>query len=156
MPKQVNIVNIQRKYFVDTDGLSRWVERILDLLQTVDSQLSVAFVSRERIRSLNREFRGRDEVTDVLSFPSHDNQDRGYLGDIAVCPAVIVRQAGRDWRDGRPVTSTPREELALMLIHSVLHLVGHDHEGSAARRRAMIQMEHSLYTQVTESFPEFH
>jgi probable rRNA maturation factor len=156
MPNDVNIINKQRKYLIDADGLSLSVGLILDLLQTEDCQLSVAFVSSDRIRALNREFRGRDEVTDVLSFPSQDSQDPAYLGDIAVCPSVIARQAGRDWQDGRPVTSTPREELALMLIHSVLHLVGYDHEGSAARRKAMIRREHSLYPQVIEFFPEFH
>jgi len=156
MVNHVNIINSQRKYLVDADGLSLSIGLILDRLEIEGRHLSIAFVSRERIRTLNRQFRGRDEVTDVLSFPSQDSQDPSYLGDVAVCPAVLSRQAGRDWQDGRPVTSTPREELALMVIHSVLHLVGYDHEGSAARRRAMIQKERTLFPIVIDSFPEFH
>jgi len=77
-----------------------------------DGHLAVEFVGSERIRALNREYRGVDEPTDVLSFPvDEDGPAPGgrELGDVAICPAHT-------------------EDLAEAVVHGTLHLLGMDHE----------------------------
>src|SRR5262245_57785488 len=69
-------------------GLGPWVVKVAPARARGD--LSVAIVSDRRMRALNRQFRGKDAVTDVLSFPS---DDRGFLGDIVIAAGVAARQA---------------------------------------------------------------
>ena len=88
------------------------------------AEVSVTLVSPEEIRELNRQWRGVDRSTDVLSFPLEEEETfvGGYtpLGDVIVCPAVIDCQA-------KDFGTTYRQEFCLMVIHSVLHLLGWDH-----------------------------
>jgi probable rRNA maturation factor len=78
-----------------------------------DGHLAVEFVDAERIRELNREHRGRDTPTDVLSFPIDGAEELAAgpreLGDVVICPEHTV-------------------ELREAVVHGVLHLVGMDHE----------------------------
>jgi len=86
-----------------------------------DGHLAIDLVAEDRIRSLNREHRGRDEPTDVLSFPV-DGADRAAgpreLGDVVVCAA----------RSHDPVE---------VVVHGVLHLCGMDHETDAGEMLAL-------------------
>lgn len=75
-------------------------------------------VGEEEIRRLNRMHRGKDKVTDVLSFPSGDLPVFGELGDVIICYAQAERQAEGDIS----------LELADLLVHGILHLLGYDHE----------------------------
>ena len=97
------------------------------------AEVSVTLVSPERIAGLNRDFRGKDAPTDVLSFPVLDDPgrvtdaDRDFsrggcvlLGDVILCPDVIAAQAG-------DFAHTFDQECVYMTIHSVLHLLGFDH-----------------------------
>jgi len=86
--------------------------RGFDCLITSDSEL----------RRLNREFRGKDVPTDVLSFPSED----GRLGDIAV-------SAGRARAQAREFGHSIEQEIQILLLHGVLHLLGMDHETDRGR-----------------------
>jgi probable rRNA maturation factor len=86
-------------------------------------ELTIALTTDQALRALNRQFLGEDHVTDVLSFPAsgHD-PDSGarYFGDIAIAYPRARAQAAR----GRhPVWA----ELQLLIVHGVLHLLGHDH-----------------------------
>jgi probable rRNA maturation factor len=75
------------------------------------------------IRMLNRHFRGKDEPTDVLSFPAGFEQPEGlhYLGDIAISLETASRQAAE-------AGISLERELGTLLLHALLHLCGHDHE----------------------------
>jgi probable rRNA maturation factor len=83
-------------------------------------RLSVAVVGARRMTRLHRQFLGVDKPTDVLSFDLGTNQRRGQIdGEIVLCADVARRQARRmhvDWR----------AELALYLVHGILHLAGYD------------------------------
>ena len=86
--------------------------------------ISVAIVGSREIRRLNRRYRGKDQPTDVLSFPSQSGpmtqNTGGDLGEIIICDPAARRQA----RAGHwPVS----EEYARLLVHGWLHLVGYDH-----------------------------
>lgn len=81
----------------------------------------------EALRQLNRDFRGKDKPTDVLSFPAHE-MDRPLLGDIAVALGVSVRDAEKQG-------ISLADHLTHLLIHGYLHLRGHDHETEADAER---------------------
>lgn len=86
--------------------------RAFDCLITTDGEL----------RRLNREFRGKDVPTDVLSFPS----ENGRLGDIAI-------SAGRARVQAREFGHSIEQEIQILLLHGVLHLLGMDHEADGGR-----------------------
>lgn len=83
------------------------------------------------IQALNRRYRGEDKPTDVLSFPLADALQPFLLGEVIISIETAARQAEQR---GRPL----REELQVLLIHGILHLLGYDHEVS---RRDAIRMQ---------------
>ena len=103
-------------------GVSEWASRLLVLARVPpgggSSVLSVLLCGDARMRGLNRQWRGLDRPTDVLSFPSGE---KGFLGDLVVDVPYAARQARRL---GHPVS----REVQLLLAHGILHLLGHDHE----------------------------
>lgn len=145
MSIEVFVANEQSDREVDCD---RWValaeatlaaERVPD-----DSELSVLFVDEQAIAALNKRFLGHEGPTDVLSFPIEDSfvlsgryPDNGgnapgweppeddampsLLGDVVICPEVA-------WRNAPEHAGTYDDELALLLVHGILHLLGMDHE----------------------------
>ena len=92
------------------------------------ASVAVSFVSEKDIRGLNRRWRGIDKPTDVLSFaygeaglPASGKKDESdLLGDIIVCPGRVRKQASAIGREFR-------QELALVVVHGFLHLLGFDH-----------------------------
>ena len=88
------------------------------------AEVSVTLATDERVHELNREHRGIDRTTDVLSFPCDEPDDMVdeviLLGDIVIAPAVA-------WRQSREYGTTFLEELTLLTTHGVLHLLGYDH-----------------------------
>jgi probable rRNA maturation factor len=87
--------------------------------------VSLAIVSDRAMRALNRQWRGKDEPTDVLSFPSGEQR---FLGDVVISLDTARRQAKAG---GWPLA----KELRRLLAHGMLHCAGHDHEvaGDAAK-----------------------
>jgi probable rRNA maturation factor len=83
------------------------------------SSVTIAFVSDSRIRTLNRTFRGVNKATDVLSFPNAPQL--GDLGDIAISVETAARQAKENGL-------TLNGEIAQLILHGLLHLIGYDHE----------------------------
>ena len=86
--------------------------------------LTVLIDTPERIRTLNRDFRHVDRVTDVLTFPAWEGEISlsadGYLGDIMICYERALEQAAE-------YGHSPERELAFLAVHGVLHLLGYDH-----------------------------
>ena len=114
----IEVVNRQRGRKIAT---APWVERTKVMLQALgsdDSSVTVAFVSDTKIRELNRQFRGIDKATDVLSFPAGD---QGQLGDIAISLETAERQSKENGL-------TLSGEIAQLILHGLLHLSGYDHE----------------------------
>ena len=114
----VEVVNRQRRLRVDTESWSTFAARALDAIGKNDWSATIAFVSDKRIRELNRQFRGIDKATDVLSFPAEEEFN---LGDVAVSVETAVVQA----KDNG--LSFDRE-VAQLILHGLLHLSGYDHE----------------------------
>ena len=105
--------------------------------------LTIRVTGDAELRALNRQFRAEDHATDVLSFPSgtaDPEAGRLYLGDLAVSYARASAQARR----GRhPV----RAELQLLVVHGVLHLLGHDH-ATPAEQAAMWAAQAAILRQI--------
>ena len=129
----VDVFNATR-LAIDSAAVASLVSRALEAEGVDNAELAVEFVGERRIRELNREHRGRDEVTDVLSFPLEGEDEPAalasdsprLLGDIVICSRRAVRQAQGD-------DLPPAFELAVLLVHGTLHLLGYDREVDAGR-----------------------
>jgi probable rRNA maturation factor len=125
------VVNLQRKQKIDTKSFSKFLVTLLTKVEEAkESEVSVAFVSDERMKELNRFFRGKTTTTDVLSFPHEPDEfsgerpeggTRNYLGDIVISPEQAARQAQEN-------QLTLESEIRQLILHGVLHLCGYDHE----------------------------
>jgi probable rRNA maturation factor len=97
------------------------------------------------MRALNRQFRGKDKVTDVLSFPSDPSTslragDRAFMGDVVIASGVAKRQA-------KAAGHSVRTEMRVLALHGLLHLCGYDHEhddGKMARFEARLRKKAGL------------
>lgn len=110
---------------VDRALLRRRARQILRALDRSDAELSVALVDDETIEALNARYRDRRRPTDVLSFSLldgvHSERRGALLGDVVIGLETAQRQARRGRR-------SLEDEVVRLLIHGVLHLLGHDHE----------------------------
>lgn len=114
----VEVVNRQRRLQLDTVAWSSFATKALNAISKKDSSATIAFVSDKRIRELNRQFRGIDKATDVLSFPAEEESN---LGDMAVSVETAVIQAKENGL-------SHDREIAQLILHGLLHLCGYDHE----------------------------
>jgi probable rRNA maturation factor len=100
--------------------------------------MSVRLVSQTEMKRLNQLHLGKAYATDVLSFPAPSIfAPFGYLGDLVLCLPVLKRQA-------KELNHTDLQELQVLLVHGVLHLLGMDHEKSRAEARRMSEWEKVL------------
>ena len=110
---------------VDRRLLRSRAARVLQALSRTRSELSIALVDDATIADLNARYRGKSRATDVLSFSliEGEHADRGgnLLGDVVISVETAARQARRAHRG-------LDAEVARLLIHGTLHLLGHDHE----------------------------
>jgi rRNA maturation RNase YbeY len=105
-----------------TRRLRPWLVRLVAALAPDAEGLGVRFVGDRAMRLANRQFRGKDQATDVLSFPGDgDGEGRGYLGDVLISVPTARRQAAAA---GHGV----ERELKVLLLHGILHCLGYDHE----------------------------
>lgn len=111
---------------VDAERLQRLALHVLSDRRVPDAmELSILCVDREDMAQLNGHHMGKQGPTDVLAFPMDLPGETlpgepAILGDVVLCPAVAAQQAGER---GRPFEA----ELDLLLVHGILHLLGHDH-----------------------------
>lgn len=124
---------------VDVETLSALAAECLIGEGVADSELSVSFVTEDEIADLHRRYMDEDGPTDVLSFPLDETDEDGVrvLGDVVVCPAVAARNNPTE----------PASEMRLLLVHGILHLLGHDHERED-ERASMWEIQ-ARYTGVT-------
>lgn len=94
------------------------------------AELSILLVNADHIRRLNARFAGNDYATDVLAFPMVEDEEATelMLGDVVVCPSVARDHAAEA---GHGLI----EELDVLVVHGILHLLGYDHQGADDRAR---------------------
>ena len=121
--------NLQRRISIDSGRLRDFLRKVAPAAGAPKGSVTVALVTDGRIRMLNRDFRGLDKPTDVLSFRStRKGGSSGYLGDIVISVETASRQARRR-------RSTLRRELEVLTLHGFLHLLGYDHETDEGEMR---------------------
>jgi probable rRNA maturation factor len=114
-------------------ALSRFVSCARRTAQ-LDGQVNVLVTTSRDLRGLNRQFRGKDEPTDVLSFPLCD-RSATLAGDIAISADLARHNA-------RLLGHSPAEEIKILVLHGLLHLAGYDHErdnGKMAREESRLR-----------------
>jgi len=116
-PCEIVLLNPNHYAEAGTRRLRPWLAPLVAALAPEAESLGVRFVGDREMRRVNRQFRGKDKTTDVLSFPG----DEGHLGDILVSIPTARRQATEA---GQGVD----REIKTLLLHGILHCLGHDHE----------------------------
>ena len=117
----------------DLEGLAWTEEDISDLIQLLiatepslkglflKKSVNIRFISKPEIKELNFRFLNKDRPTNVLSFPPRESTlDDELLGDIAICPEIIKSEANDQNKE-------KQSHLFHIILHSLLHLTGHDH-----------------------------
>jgi probable rRNA maturation factor len=107
----------------------RVLTRVARAARSRAKEVSVLFCADDRMRSLNRRYRGKDRATDVLAFPAGPGTD-GFLGDIVISVPYAAREARRR-------ADTREREIDRLLLHGFLHLMGYDHETDAGEMDAI-------------------
>ncbi len=145
---------------IDQRRVKRWVSLIFKKMGCIKSEISILFVDDDEIQVLNRDYRGKDKPTDVLSFPQieigkgigrgkGEKNMREYslpipvLGDVVISLETAKRQAKER---GHPFI----REVLILLTHGILHLLGYDHEGDRKKGVEMRRKEKEIINFATE------
>ncbi|MBR6407546.1 MAG: rRNA maturation RNase YbeY [Clostridia bacterium] len=150
---RVMITNKQKAVKIPT-GIRMLVRRCCNAVLIMENfsrsaEISVSFVDDEQIRVLNREYRNKDMPTDVLSFPLSDGDKFDYnpetgaaiLGDIVISVPRALEQAKTFGHD-------LQREIGYLTCHSMLHLLGYDHENNGIEAVRMREKEESVMQQL--------
>lgn len=130
------IINHPEKFALDESRIARIFELVTPVLmpdeeewwESISDQkgiLNIAFLSDEEIRTLNFQYRGIDSTTDVLSF--HYFEDFLGLSDADIAGEIILSES-RILSQAEEHAHTPQKECEILVLHSILHIIGYDHE----------------------------
>lgn len=136
-----------RRISLRRTAVERLAQRILGATGEAHADVSLSFIGDASMRRLNRQYRRKDATTDVLAFPMRHLRTRftphasrftsSMLGDVVISVPQAARQAGER---GLPL----HHELATLLIHGILHLLGYDHERSSREAQRMQRKERAV------------
>jgi len=131
-------INNLTKTRIDKKSFSQVAKIVLKGENKETELLSLAFVLPDEIKKLNKNFRKKNKPTDVLSFAF---EDKGYLGEIIICPQVVKENAIK-------YRTTIKEEMVKVFIHGILHLLGYDHEKSEKASLLMEQKQEKYLSKI--------
>ncbi len=121
---QQALSKVDRNYIPSETQLVHWVELVLGAVgkSTIPVELTIRVVDDAEMQALNHQYRHKDALTNVLSFPfeAPPGTDIPLLGDIIICASVVQKEAEEQ-------AKTPEQHWAHMVIHGTLHLLGFDH-----------------------------
>lgn len=120
-PHELSVLAPSRFPEVKGAALRPWLGALLAELAPDGGSFAVRFSGDRTLRRMNRDFRGKDRPTDVLSFPGEAGPDGRHLGDVVISVETARRQAAEL---GHPV----EQELRILCLHGLLHCLGYDHE----------------------------
>jgi rRNA maturation RNase YbeY len=124
------IINRQRIRKIKAKQWLEFTDRALQLVPTDRREATIVFVSDAGMRKLNRQYRGKDSPTDVLSFPSQpetfEEEMRSHLGEVV----ISVERAAEQARENK---LSLENEIQQLILHGLLHLCGYDHETDAGQ-----------------------
>lgn len=138
---RVEILSKVRKFKINNKELENLVKSILEELKVKgEVEISIAVVSKNVIRELNKHYRNKDKPTNVLSFALDYKKDEYLYGEILICPEVA-------WTEARKLENIFEHYFVFLIIHGVLHLLGYDHE-KEKDRIIMEKTEENLLRQI--------
>ena len=130
---------------INAEIIKKIILKVLRRMKCKKGEVSVNFVTENKIKAINKIYRKKDKITDVISFSAQEGErvgDEKDLGDIFICLKKIKKQAkeyGVSWE----------EELVRMLVHGVLHLLGYDHQ-SVRDEKEMIGLQERIIKTVSK------
>jgi probable rRNA maturation factor len=127
-PAPIEVLNRQRLFRVDRKRAAELARTVLKKIGREEATLTISFIRDRLMRRLNRDYRGLDKPTDVLSFAYHESaadfvgdETAGHLGDLVISVETAARYA-------EELGLTFEREFEHLVIHGTLHLAGYDHE----------------------------
>lgn len=123
MSYQIDVViNSTREDLPNQELIEDWINAALTHFEMERGEVSVCIVDEEESQTLNRDYRGKDKPTNILSFPADlpEEVDIPLLGDLVICAPVVAQEALDQGK-------TLHAHWAHMLVHGTLHLLGYDH-----------------------------
>lgn len=131
----INLENKQTEIPIHEAGIKKDAQHILGILNYNDFDLGIWILNPKEMAGYNKEFRNKDKTTDVLSFPYHTelkagerivpkDEDDKNLGDIMLCPEYVKTDLP-NWEQSF------EHRMRVLLVHSICHLLGYDHETDA-------------------------
>ena len=117
---------VDNNLYQNYDYLKEVINHTLEVMDAKESIFTIIFVTKEEIHELNKQYRGVDRVTDVISFALEDAHDVSFtdvraLGDIYICIDRMKEQAIE-------YNHSETRELSFLTVHGLLHLLGYDHQ----------------------------
>ena len=127
--------------------LENWFRLTIDEIRTSEGSVSIKFLGKKEMQSMNKKFRSKDTPTNVLAFPIDNSLDldTDSLGDIAICHEVVLKEAKEQNKE-------VRDHMAHIFIHGVLHLLGHDHH-QEAQAEIMENLERRILSKIGVADP---
>jgi len=153
------IINRQKQYALDLPSLRAYEFQVKKALDLGQRDFNVCFVSDDEIGRMNSVYRGKSAPTDVLSFPwegagesgteeSDADEFRNFLGDIVISVATAERNA-------RAEGHSTEDEIRMLILHGVLHLLGYDHETDHGEMKSLeLKLRKRLDPSVVASEPQ--
>lgn len=114
----IDVVTKSKKWQGQEKLIEKITKKILPLTKAKAEEVSISLVSDAQMKKINFQFRGKNKPTNVLSFPG---LDQFFLGDIVIAYETLVREAKEQKKDFN-------NHLTHLILHSILHLLGYDHE----------------------------
>jgi len=140
---QVNTVKLC-PWRIPRQFIQTWMEDLASelkkrkLLPKGIQEITLVFVSSEKIQELNQQFRAKSKPTDILSF---EGAEVGEWGELVLCGEVLDQQAIDH-------SLSRNQELGYMLIHGALHLLGYDHEKSTLKAKEMFALQDEIFAKL--------
>ena len=138
-------LNLSVQYVCNKTGLPlrpqirTWARAALDVEGPQGGQITIRFVDTEEGQSLNRDYRGKDYATNVLSFPYESEPI--VCGDLVICAPVVEREAAEQGKE-------LEAHYAHLIVHGILHLQAYDHEAGEQEAQLMESHERALLTKL--------
>ena len=121
------LINRQRRHATDARSIRRFASGLVDELGLKGREFSIVLITDQAMQGYNRQYRGFDKATDVLSFRG----EQGYLGDILISTETAYNQSRKS-----KVLSFEKN-IRRLILHGLLHLMGYDHETDHGEMRSI-------------------
>lgn len=132
----------------DYSYLNKIIDKSLEMENVLSSNFAIVFIDDEKMHELNKNYRGIDRTTDVLSFAFEDNNKICYnirqLGEIYVSIPKMVSQA-------KEYGHSEKRELAFLVVHGLLHLLGYDHTLGIEEEKEMFEKQELVLNEFEET-----